>query len=53
MSNDSYNGRIQDIGPDQETGGTEEGRAQMSSYNSLIYDLITERRKGSIFGLCF
>lgn len=53
MSSDSYNARIQDIGPDQKTGGTEGGWAQMSSYNSFIYDLIMERREWSIFSLCF
>lgn len=51
--NNSYNVRIQDIGPDLKTGGPEEGPAELSSFSSFIYDLITEKRKGSVFSLCF
>lgn len=51
MNNDSYNVRSQDIGPDKKTGGLEESLTQLTSYNSFIYDLNTERRERRIFGL--
>lgn len=53
MNNDSYNVRIQDIRPATGQEILKKALPQLSSYNSLIYDLISERRKTSSLGLCF
>lgn len=47
MRNDSYNVRIQDIGPAKRQEILQRAKPQLSPYNSLIYDVIMQKREGS------
>lgn len=53
MRNDSYNVRIQDIGAAKRQEILKKDKPRLSSYNSFIYDVITQKRAGSTFGLYF
>lgn len=47
MRNDSSNVKIQDIGPFKRQEILKKDKPQLSSYNSFIYDVITQKREGN------
>lgn len=47
MRNDSYNVRIQDIGPFKRQEILRKDKPQLSSYNLFIYGVFTQKREGN------
>lgn len=47
MRNDRYNVRIQDTGPFKRQEILRKNKPQLSSSNSFIYDVITQKREGN------